>query len=676
MNILNPKERFIHRDLSWLAFNERVLEEANDLNNPLLERVKFLAIFVSNLDEFFMVRVAALSRLISVGLNQKDSFGYFPQDLYQEIKSRTGQLNRKLYEIYEGKILKELAKNGVAIKTFEALSNEQRRFVTKFFENTLFPTMTPMAVDQGRPFPVLPSKTMAFAVNLLRKSETHLAIIPIPKVVPRLLKLPSENNETHFILVDEVIRQNLQKLFRGYNIVDYSLFRLLRDSELSVEEDVAPDLLKAIERDVKRRARARVIHLEIEKSCSAELLDAFCQGLDFLKEETVSIGSNLDLSYLYELITAIDKPELSYRSFLPAKIEYENIYDRIHESDFISHVPFQSYYPTVDLIQTAAKDRDVLAIKMTLYRTSEDSAIIRALKEAAKNKKQVTVLVEIKARFEEEKNITWARELEEAGCHVIYGMPGLKIHSKMTLIVRKVEGHIRRYVHLSTGNYNEKTARIYTDIGYFTNNDDFAKDISDVFNVITGYSVPMPWKRIISSPNDLRQYFFDLIQKEIQAQKKHKNGQIFAKMNSLEDPEMIEKLYEASTAGVKVNLIVRGICCLVPGLPGLSENIEVKSIVGRFLEHTRIFIFNNNASPRVFLSSADWMRRNFDRRIELLFEITKDDIKGHLQFLMETYWKDSVKARVLQSDKTYNRVGEGQDKLNSQEFLLKHYGVR
>lgn len=676
MDTSDLKQRFIHRDLSWLAFNERVLDEASDLKNPVLERLKFLAIFASNLDEFFMVRVASLKRLISAEYNRKDSFGYYPQELSGDIKERTSQLTAKLYDIYENKILKDLNKNDIFLKTYQELNNDQKRYVNKFFETTLFPTVTPMAVDQGRPFPVLPTKTMAFAVNLMRKEEPHLAIIPVPKVVPRLLRLPSERDETNFIFIDEIIRQNFQKFFRGYTVVEHTLFRVLRDCELTLEEEYTPDLLKAIEMEVKRRPKAKVVYLEVEKSCPGGLLETLCLGLDFPKEEGVPIVSHLDLSYLYELISMADRPQLCYPNFLPAKIEYENIYDRIHEGDFMTHVPFQSFYPTVDLIQTAAKDKDVLAIKMTLYRTSEDSAVVRALKEAAKNKKQVTVLVEIKARFEEEKNIAWARELEAAGCHVIYGLSGLKIHSKMTLIVRKVDGHIRRYVHLSTGNYNEKTAKVYTDIGYFTTNDDFAKDISDIFNVITGYSVPMPWKRIVSSPNDLRQYFFDLIQKEIQAQKKYKNGRIFAKMNSLEDPQMIEKLYAASAQGVKIQLVVRGICCLIPGVADLSENIEVRSVVGQFLEHTRIFIFNNNASPRIFLSSADWMTRNFDRRIELLFEITKEDIKDHLQFLMETYWKDNAKARILQPDKTYAKHPESLEKFNAQEFLLKHYGVK
>jgi len=671
---MDSKEKFIHRDLSWLSFNERVLEEAADAGNPLLERVKFLAIFAGNLDEFYMVRVAGLLKLVDEEYNQRDRYGYYPQEILAEIKARIAALNKKRYDLFQGEIKKELARQGIFIRTAEELSPEQKKHAKRFFETTLFPVITPMAVDQSRPFPVLPSKTLAFAVNVERKNELRLAIIPVPKNVPRFLKLPSENQEINFILIEEIIRENLERFFRGHKIADQALFRIIRDSELSVDEEYSADLLKAIEGEVKKRPRARVVYLESEKTCSRELLQSFCAGLDFVQEENVSIGSPLDMTGLYELCAQVDRPDLSYAGFKPGKIPYENIFARIAEGNFISHVPFQSFYPTVDLIRSAAKDDNVLAIKMTLYRTNEDSAIIAALKEAAKNKKQVTVLVEIKARFDEERNISWVKELEESGCHVLYGIAGLKIHSKMTLIVRKEEGRIRRYVHLSTGNYNEKTSRVYTDLGYFTANDDFARDISDVFNVITGYSVPSAWQRIVSSPNDLRKYFFDLIDREIDFQKRFKNGRIIVKMNSLEDTAIIEKLYAAAAAGVKIKLLVRGICCLLPGVKDLSENVEVRSIVGRFLEHTRIFLFGNNNDARVFLSSADWMTRNFDRRIELLFEIYTGEAKEHLQFLLNTYLKDNVKARILSPDGLYVRPPAGAEKFNSQEYLIRFYG--
>jgi polyphosphate kinase len=667
------KDKFIHRDLSWLEFNRRVLEEAADEHNPLLERVKFLAIFTSNLDEFIMVRISGLEKLLASGYNKRDQFGFYPQELFAEIKTRVGDLVKKFYDIYEGSIRDSLEAEKVFIKKPENLNAEQKKFVQRFFDTTLYPIITPMAVDGGHPFPVLPSRTIAFAVSIIRSEKNHLAIIPIPKSVPRLLKLPAEGEESVYVLTDYLIKENLPQFFKGYKIKDASIFRVLRDSELEVDEGFAPDLLKAMEKELKKRPSAKAVYLQMEKETTQELLEVLCNGIGFPKEEAVYAPSDLDLTFLYDLAAWTDKPQLRYPSFTPSKSTITHIFDKIKEEDFIIHVPFQSFLPTCELVAAAARDPDVLAIKMTLYRTNEDSAIIKALMEAAKNRKQVTVVVEIKARFEEEKNIQWSRELEQAGCHVIYGIAGLKIHSKMTLIVRREEGRIRRYVHLATGNYNEKTANVYTDIGFFTANDDFARDIADVFNVITGYSLPSPWKRVISSPHDLRKYFFDLIAKEIEAQQAHKNGLIIAKMNALEDAQIIERLYAASQAGVKIRLVVRGICCLVPGVEGLSENIEVRSIVGRFLEHSRIFYFNNNGNGRLFLSSADWMTRNFDRRIELLFEITKPEIKSHLQFILESYLKDTRKTRVLKNDKVYGRIRREGVAFDVQEYFINHY---
>ncbi|MBF0486250.1 MAG: polyphosphate kinase 1, partial [Candidatus Omnitrophica bacterium] len=503
--------------------------------------------------------------------------------------------------------------------------------------------------------------------------EMHLAVIPVPGNIPRLLKLPSVKDSYEFILTDEIIRDNLKIFFRGHEVTSAALFRIIRDSELSMDEEISLNLLQTMEEEIKKRPRAKVVHLSVEVGTTEGLLDALTIALLFPKDEVAFIKGELDLTFLFQLISEISEPGLTYPAHVAPKLAYDNIFERIKENDFLIHVPYQSFQPTVDLLKSAAEDPDVLAIKMTLYRSSEDSELIFALKEAAKKKKQVTVLVEIKARFDEERNIGWARQLEEAGCHVIYGMPGTKIHSKMTLIVRREEGRTRRYVHLSTGNYNEKTARVYTDLGYFTANEDFARDISDVFNVITGYSQPARWKRVISSPYDLREYFFEMVDQEIAFHKEHKNGFIFAKMNSLEDTKMIDKLYEASNAGVKINLIVRGICVLIPGVPGLSENITVKSIVGRFLEHSRIYFFNNNSDFRVFLSSADWMSRNFDKRIELLFEIHHQEQKDHLRNILDMSWMDNQKTRILLPQRKYSFMKAQEDKFNAQEFFLNNY---
>ena len=672
---LEDKDKFIHRDISWLQFNERVMDEALAEENPLLERLRFLAIFVNNFDEFFMVRVAGLKRLMDAQYNRQDNYGYYPQDVYRDVTEKTARLIQKLYRIYEESLKPALATKKIIIKKAADLDPEQQKFIKRFFDTTLFPIITPMAIDQGHPFPVLASRTISFAVHLMRKDTPHLAVIPIPVGVARLVKLPSDKDSFEFILIDEIIRENLKAFFRGYEITGATLFRVIRDSELSVDEEFSPNLLKSIEEEIKKRPRAKVVQLAIEQGCPEGLQDVLTEAIGFLKEETTFIGGEFDLTFLFHLISFVQDPELTFSVLSPGKVAYDNIFEKIKEGDFLVHVPYQSFEPTLDLIRAAATDPDVLAIKMTLYRASEDSEIVASLKLAAKNKKQVTVLVEIKARFDEERNISWARQLEEAGCHVIYGIPGVKIHSKITLVVRREEGRTRRYVHLSTGNYNEKTARVYTDLGYFTANDDFARDISDVFNVITGYSQPARWKRVISSPYDLREYFFEMIDKEIEHQKRYKNGFIFAKMNSLEDTRIIDKLYEASREGVKVQLIVRGICVLIPGMPGLSENIAVKSIVGRFLEHSRIFLFNNNSDFRVFLSSADWMTRNFDRRIELLFEIQKQELKDQLRGILENSWKDNQKARVLLPQRSYAFLKAQEDRFSVQDFFIRHYAT-
>ncbi len=673
MPVFEDKDRFIHRDISWLQFNERVLEEALDNENPLMERARFLAIFMNNLDEFFMVRVAGLRRLMDAQYNRSDAYGYYPQDVYREVREKTEALISKVYTVYETKLKPGLAQEKKFIRRSAELNAEQQKFVKRFFDSTLYPIITPMAVDQGHPLPVLSSKTISFAVYLKRKDALHMAIIPIPGGVARLVKLPSAKDTDEFILIDEIIRENLKTFFRGYEILGASLFRIIRDSELSVDEEFSSNLLRSIEEEIQKRPRARVVQMCIEKACPAELREILTSAVGFSETEVTPLESEFDLTFLFQLAGAIVEPKLFYPALSPTKVVYENIFDRIKEGDFLLHLPYQSFYPTVDLLKSAAADPDVLAIKMTLYRAGEDSQIVAALKEAAKKKKQVTVLVEIKARFDEERNISWVRQLEEAGCHVVYGIAGMKIHSKIALIVRREEGRTRRYVHLSTGNYNEKTARVYTDVGFFTANDDFARDISDVFNVITGYSQPARWKRVISSPNDLREFFFERIDQEIAFQQEHKNGFIFAKMNSLEDTKMINKLYEASAAGVRIQLVVRGICVLIPGVPGLSENITVKSVVGRFLEHSRIYLFNNNSDYRVFLSSADWMSRNLDKRIELMFEILQPNLKESLRTILETTWRDNQKSRVLLPQRTYSYRRAKDDKFNAQEFFLKNH---
>ena len=668
----DARQRFIHRDLSWLAFNERVLDAGFENRYPLLERLRFLAIFANNLDEFFMVRVARTRRLIAGSRTGKDAFGYYPGELLEEVSAVIDRQLKRLRDYWKGPLAKELRTARISLLRPDDLNTAQKRFARSFFEAELQPVITPLAIDQGHPFPVLPSRAIVFGVRLTRYDKPYLALVPVPRNIPRVLRLPSEADEIAFILLEEIIRQHLEAFFRGYRVASATAFRVLRDSELSADEDDSRDLLKTIEEETRKRPHAKIVRLEAEQGADPALLDSLCLALDVPPAEVVVTAPPFDMTCLFPLIARADRPRLLFPAFAPGGTQGEGIFDRTKAGDFLVHLPYESFQPTLELVEQAAGDAGVLGIKMTLYRVSDNSPVVRALAAAARAGKQVTVLVEIKARFDEERNIRWVKDLEDAGCHVVYGIPGMKIHSKMCMVVRKEDGRIRRYTHLSTGNYNERTAALYTDVGYFTANDDFARDISDVFNVITGYSVPGRWRRVVSSPNDLRQYFFELVDREIECQKEHGNGMVFAKMNSLEDPGMIEKLYEASSAGVTVRLIVRGICCLVPGVKGMSDRIEVKSVVGRFLEHSRIFLFNNNREERVFLSSADWMRRNLDRRIELLYEIRNDRLKERLRAIMAVYWKDTLSSRWLTADGSYAGPPEKAEPFDAQEHLMQH----
>jgi polyphosphate kinase len=667
--------RYFDRDLNWLAFNERVLEEVEDPGNPLLERLKFVAIFASNLDEFYMKRIAAIRRLIDIAPERPDVFGFRPAEVYRQSEETIARLRTRFSGVFDKIRRTELAPNGIRLKTFPELDDRERAFVQQQFETSIFPVVTPMAVDQGHPFPILSSRTLSLAV-VVNDGKPRLAILPLPAVLPRLLTLPGTGKERSFLLLEEVIRHNLGAFFRGREVTESAAFRVMRDSELDLDPEAVADLLEAVEKEVRRRPKARAVSLEIEGKVSEALLRRLCARIGIEPERTKRIEGDLDLSYLFALVGKVQRPDLAYAPFTPAPFPRGDVFARIRERDFLVHLPFQSFQPVLDFIEQAARDPGVLAMKMTLYRTTADSPIVAALRRAAESGKQVTVLVELRARFDEERNINWARAMEESGCHVLYGIPGLKIHSKIALVVRKEAEGIRRYVHLSTGNYNESTARLYTDLGFFTQAEDIGRDASDVFNVLSGYSLPAHWRKVVSAPNDLKPFLFQLIDQEIENQKRSQNGFLFAKLNSLQDKPMIDKLYEAAQAGVTMKLLVRGLCCLVPGVPGLSETIEIRSLVGRFLEHSRIYCFQNNGNFRIFLSSADWMRRNLDRRIELLFPVERRELRQHLKWILETYWQDDVKTRVLRPDGTYARVPAGKERHNAQEFLIKYYAQR
>ncbi|MFO7651097.1 MAG: polyphosphate kinase 1 [bacterium] len=669
--------RYINRELSWLAFNERVLEEAEDGSNLLLERLKFVAIFQGNLDEFFMKRVAVLHRLLEDGYDQPGSFGYLPSDTLAAIESRSAELVERLYRCFEDLRRGPLRRERIAILGQAELGGLDRDAADGLFDAEVYPLMTPMAVDQSHPFPVLPSRTLCFAVLVRREGEELLAVLPLPTAVPRVVRLPGRVDEHRFVLLDELVRGRLGAFFQGCEIIESAVFRVMRDGELSIDEEDVSDLLEAVEKEVRGRPRARPVTLDVESSMSDNLLARLCERVGIVPPARVRrLESWLDLTFLFGLIAQTRRPDLQDPPLVPARTDYADIFDHIRQADRLVHLPYESFDPVRDLIERAADDPAVLAIKITLYRTYEQSTVVQALARAATRGKGVTVLVEIKASFDEERNIRWVRMLEQAGCHVVYGIPGMKIHAKLALVIRREEDGIRRYVHLATGNYNEATARVYTDIGFFTADEAYCRDVADVFNVISGYSLPPRWRTVITAPRDLRPFFFQLIDSEIENQRRFGNGLVFAKLNALQDRRFVDKLLEAARAGVRLKLLVRGICCLVPGVPGHSETIEVRSIVGRFLEHSRIYLFNNSGSPRVFLSSSDWMKRNMERRIELLFPVLDPGLQRELTGILDCYWSDSVKARVLGPDGVYRRLAPGAAPVNAQEELLARYARR
>jgi polyphosphate kinase len=672
-------ERYFHRELSWIEFNYRVLEEALDTSVPLMERLKFLSIYFNNLDEFIMVRIANLVSQSESGYPLKDESGLHPDQALEKAQTRLKQLNDLAYSCLKKEILPSLAKHGLHFYTAKTLPEKYKPQIEDVFLKKYFMLLTPMAIDQARPFPFLAGTKLNILVTLHKKekSQTLFAIIPVP-TRNRFIPVGSDSSGKEFIYIGELIKLNLHHLFKGYTVEDCTTFRITRDAEMSVDEEDAINLLSAIENELKKREKGRPIRLEIEKSCSKEMEDFLSERIQYYNNLLFKVDGPVDITSFFQIVFSPGNDELKddpWKPVLPPAFsdEERSIFDIINEKDHLLHLPFDSFDPVTRLIDEAADDPGVLAIKMTLYRTSGDSPIIAALKRAADNGKQVTVLVELKARFDEAQNIGWAKLLEKAGCHVVYGLVGLKTHCKMALVVRDEENGIARYIHLSTGNYNDKTARIYTDIGYFTSKKSFGRDVSSVFNVITGYSEPPRWKKLVCAPLDMRNFFLEKIKIEIDSVKKGGKGLIIAKMNSLIDIKIIDALYEASQADVTVQLIVRGMCRLVPGVKGLSENISVISIVDRFLEHSRIYYFLANGNDEIYLASADWMERNFDRRIETLFPIEEPELKKEILDILDVSLDDNIKARILQPDGSYLRKTAGKSKktVHSQLELYK-----
>lgn len=674
----NPKN-YVNRELSWLEFDQRVLEEARDKSIPLFERLKFLSITSSNLDEFFMVRVASLKDMVHAKYTKPDIAGMTAQEQLDEIGARTHRLVEHQYTTYNRSVLPSLKQQGLTIVSgHEELSEEEARFVDRYFEESVYPVLTPMAVDSSRPFPLIRNKSLNIAALVKKKGgeELEFAMVQVPSVLPRIVTLPSPTSAgtVKIILLEEIIEKNIDKLFLNYDIISCCPFRVMRNADLTIDEEEAADLLKEIEKQLRKRQWGEVIRLEIEEKADRRLLKILKKELDVGSADIYEIGGPLDLTVLMKLYGLPGFSHLKNPGYtpqpVPALMNEDDIFTNIRKGDILLFHPYETFEPVVNFVKKAAKDPDVLAIKQTLYRVSGNSPIIAALAEAAGNGKQVSVLVELKARFDEENNINWAKMLEKAGCHVIYGLVGLKTHCKITLVVRKEEDGIRRYVHLGTGNYNDSTAKLYTDCGLMTCTPSIGEDATAVFNMLSGYSEPLVWNSLSLAPLWLRGKFIRMIQREAKHAREGREARIIVKMNSLCDKEMIANLYEASCAGVKIDLIVRGICCLKAGVPGLSENITVRSIVGNFLEHSRIFYFENSGREEVYMGSADWMPRNLDRRVEITFPVEDPALKERVIHMLDVVLADNVKAHFLQPDGTYEKMDKrGKVLVNSQEVF-------
>ena len=678
---MTQNERFTNRELSWLAFNKRVLSEAKDNHLPLMERLKFLSITASNLDEFFMVRVASLKDQVNAGYTKKDIAGMTSKEQIDAILKETHKFTTAQYNTYNRSFLPSLKKNGLKIVTeFEKLTEEQADYVDNYFQKEVFPVLTPMAVDSSRPFPLIRNRSLNIGALLMdkkKKGTIDFATVQVPSVLPRVVTIPTDgDNCTTVILLEQIIEKNIQKLFLNYRVLCQAPFRVMRNADLSIDEDEAADLLIEIEKQLKKRQWGEAIRLEVEDNIDKRLLKTLRKEFNLSEDAIFKINGPLDLTFLMKVYDIEGFDHLKEPKYIPQQPKMldasRDLFEQIREHDILLHHPYETFDPVVNFVKKAASDPNVLAIKQTLYRVSSHSPIIASLAQAAENGKQVSVLVELKARFDEENNIVWAKKLEKAGCHVIYGLVGLKTHSKITLVVRKEEDEIRRYVHLGTGNYNDSTAKLYTDMGMFTSKTRYGEDATAVFNMLSGYSEPLVWNKLSLAPLWLRSKFLSLIEREKEHAKNGRPARIIAKMNSLCDPGIIEALYDASEAGVEIDLIVRGICCLRAGIKGLSEHIRVRSIVGTFLEHSRIFYFENNGNAEYYMGSADWMPRNLDKRVEILFPVEDPILQEEIYHILHIQLSDTVKAQLLKPDGTYEKVDKrGKTPLNSQLYFCE-----
>lgn len=692
INLNNP-DYFVNRELSWLKFNLRVLKNASLPEVPLMERLSFIAITSSNLDEFFMVRVAGLHSKLENGIEKPDASGLTTTEQLQEVSDSAHAQVKSEYASLSV-ILKELEEKGIAFKKISELKENSRIWAEKYYRELVYPVLTPMAVDASRPFPFLANKTLNLAIDLATlDGEPSVGLVQVPSLLPRIIEVKDldsedasgffkkteskanfkekETKNRTFIYLEDLIATYCHELFSGCKIKTIVPFRITRDSDLDVDDEETEDLLKEIEESLRKRKRGATVRLELFKNKDERIKTFLKKNLEITEQEIYEITGPLDATYFFSFIRLPGMEKYAYTPFvpqIPQEVNLErDIFEQIKERNLFIHHPYESFEIIVDLIRKAAEDPNVLAIKQTLYRVSGNSSIVAALAKAAENGKQVTVLVELKARFDEENNIVWAKSLEKAGCHVIYGLVGLKTHAKIVLIVRKEEDGIKRYVHMGTGNYNDKTAKLYTDMGIMTANDMFGSDASAFFNLLSGYAKAPTWNKIVMAPTGLRNKIYELIDNEIAIAKAGGSGRLIAKMNSLIDKEVIQKLYEASMAGVKIDLIVRGICGITSGVKGVSENINVRSIVGRLLEHSRIFYFYNGGEEQIYLSSADWMPRNLNDRVELFFPVEDERHIERIKNILKICLEDNICAYALLSSGHYRKIPSREDAVNAQE---------
>jgi polyphosphate kinase len=675
-SVLSDPALYNNRELSLLEYNQRVLEEVQDPTNPLLERLKFLCIVAENLDQFFEVRVAGLKQQRQSNVSAPGPDGMSPGEQLAAISSRVRKMVDDQYRIWNQELVPALEANNVFFLSCDQLTNEEKQYYTKYFEKSVYPVLTPLAVDPVHPFPQLLNKSLNVAVELEGAAiSTNLAVVQVPRILPRLLPYRAgEKGMYRYIFIGNLIQAHVASLFHGVRVKGAYQFRVTRNSDLYLDEEETDNLLKTIELELRKRSRGDAVRLEVQQDCPRHIADQLLQTFGLADDDLYRVDGPINFLRLMPVISEVDRPDLKFRPFVPAIVtasdDEEDIFSQIRRRTILLHHPYDSFQAVLDFIEQAAEDPNVLAIKQTLYR-SGDSPIMTSLVEAAESGKQVTVVIELKARFNEAANIKWARTLQDAGVHVVYGIAGLTTRAKLALVVRREEDGIRRYLHLGTGNYNPSTAKLYEDFGLLTCDPDMTNDSAELFNWLTGISVFPELKKIKAAPKALHDFVLEMIQREVDHAKSGRPAAIFGKVNALVDEEVIKALYLASQAGVKINLLVRGVCCLRPGVPGVSDNVSVRSIVGRFLEHSRIYRFENAGNPEVYLASADWTERNFFRRVEICFPVEDAELRARVDQCLDTYWKDNVKAREQRTEPTYIRRALDGERVDSQALFLE-----